>query len=1220
MGGKQELALGDRQMQGADSGAVVENRYRQLFDVIPDALFVLDSSGRIVDCNQAAEERYGYSRAELLALRASDLAAPDLRPLAGGQVRQALESGTTFAWRQRRKDGSELPVEISARPFTLDGQALILSSVRDMSRHTQAEMERSQAMSRLQESEERYRLLVAQSPYAIAIHQDGKLVFANPAGLRLFGADQQEQILGRPISDFIHPDNLESTRRRIARMLAGETGLYPTEDCCLRLDGSSVPVEMTAAPFSHNGRPAIQVIALDISERKRAEEALRSGEERYRLLAQQIPVIVYREELVGGASRLLYVSPQASAMLGAPPDELEQNRYNIWTHHLHPEDRTRVQAEYRRSLNLNEAFNCEYRMITSDGRVLWVHDRARSVPMRQNGVQLIHGVIYDISERKEAEQRLSASEERLRRLFQDAPVMYVTTSDDGGRPLITDCNAAFLKTLGYSRAEVVGQFLGNFYTEESRRRADESDGYRRSLTGRFGAEERAFVTRSGSVVETLAQVIPETDADGAAIGTWAMYTDITERKQAEAALRTERDFSTQVLSSIGQGLTVTDAKGNFVYVNPAYARIIGYPPEALLGHSPAEYTAPADHSMLSSAHVARLAGETTTYETCLQHADGQYVPVIITGVPRWREGVYIGSIAVISDITARKEAEEKLRLSEERFSRAFYTSPAGLSITRLEDGTFIDVNDAFLRMFDLSRAETIGQRSTDLQMVSPEIRRGVTKRTAYQVTPGEHELTVTARSGRSVEMLYSSRPIEIDNQLCIVTTMIDITERKRAEEQLRREVERTRTLLRISDRMYKMTDLQKVLISICEETSLALQSSFVLVYQIDPARQVLSLRSATGIRQEVLARMQPIPLSRMPVQSHADYDIHLYQQQDLEQRVNRDIYRELGVHTIASARMVRDGLLQGALVLYLTESGRKFTEEDLALLRGIADLAGQALETADLLAQIQAHTVQLEERVAERTAELSIAKAQAESADRLKSSFLAAMSHELRTPLNSIIGFTGILLKRLPGPLNGEQAKQLDMVRGSARHLLALINDVLDISRIEAGQMAVAFAQFRVEDVVLRVLEVSAPQAARKNLSLQGELAPAVRTIVSDEQRVEQVLLNLVSNAIKFTEQGEIRVVCHSRKGWLTIDVIDTGIGIAKADHSRLFLPFSQIESGLARRHEGTGLGLSICKRLVELLGGTMHFESEAGKGSTFGFSLPLIPPPMEKNRWTGES
>lgn len=168
--------------------------------------------------------------------------------------------------------------------------------------------------------------------------------------------------------------------------------------------------------------------------------------------------------------------------------------------------------------------------------------------------------------------------------------------------------------------------------------------------------------------------------------------------------------------------------------------------------------------------------------------------------------------------------------------------------------------------------------------------------------------------------------------------------------------------------------------------------------------------------------------------------------------------------------------------------------------------------------------------------------------------------------------------------------------------------------------MAVAFAQFRVEDVVLRVLEVSAPQAARKNLSLQGELAPAVRTIVSDEQRVEQVLLNLVSNAIKFTEQGEIRVVCHSRKGWLTIDVIDTGIGIAKADHSRLFLPFSQIESGLARRHEGTGLGLSICKRLVELLGGTMHFESEAGKGSTFGFSLPLIPPPMEKNRWTGES
>ncbi|MBN1813205.1 MAG: transporter substrate-binding domain-containing protein [Anaerolineae bacterium] len=251
---------------------------------------------------------------------------------------------------------------------------------------------------------------------------------------------------------------------------------------------------------------------------------------------------------------------------------------------------------------------------------------------------------------------------------------------------------------------------------------------------------------------------------------------------------------------------------------------------------------------------------------------------------------------------------------------------------------------------------------------------------------------------------------------------------------------------------------------------------------------------------------------------------------------------------------------------------------------------------------------ELEQRVVERTRELEIAKERAESADRLKSAFLAAMSHELRTPLNSIIGFTGVLLQGLAGPLNPEQTKQLGMTRDSARHLLALINDVLDISKIEAGQLEVTRAPFDMRAAIEEALRLVSPQAQKKGLSLAAAIASNVGEVVSDQRRVEQILLNLLSNAIKFTERGEVRLECRVRDGFIETSVRDTGIGIRPQDMDKLFKPFHQIETGLNRRHEGTGLGLSICKNLVELLGGQTCVESEWGAGSTFTFTLPLTP------------
>lgn len=242
--------------------------------------------------------------------------------------------------------------------------------------------------------------------------------------------------------------------------------------------------------------------------------------------------------------------------------------------------------------------------------------------------------------------------------------------------------------------------------------------------------------------------------------------------------------------------------------------------------------------------------------------------------------------------------------------------------------------------------------------------------------------------------------------------------------------------------------------------------------------------------------------------------------------------------------------------------------------------------------------------------QLARALQRAEAADRVKSTFLATMSHELRTPLNSIIGFTGILLQELAGPLNEEQRRQLDMVRDSSRHLLALINDVLDISRIEAGELGLQPAPLDLADCIRRTLEVVRPLAEGKRLTLEQEIDDRLGTRIGDRRRIEQILLNLTGNAVKFTRHGRVAISATSIDGQaghaVRICVRDTGIGIDSKDIANLFKPFWQVDSTLAREHEGTGLGLAICKRLVDLMGGRIEVETCRGQGSLFTVILPL--------------
>jgi len=229
-------------------------------------------------------------------------------------------------------------------------------------------------------------------------------------------------------------------------------------------------------------------------------------------------------------------------------------------------------------------------------------------------------------------------------------------------------------------------------------------------------------------------------------------------------------------------------------------------------------------------------------------------------------------------------------------------------------------------------------------------------------------------------------------------------------------------------------------------------------------------------------------------------------------------------------------------------------------------------------------------------------------ANRMKSEFLANMSHELRTPLNGIIGFSEFLVDEKPGKLNDKQREYLNDILNSGRHLLQLINDVLDLSKVEAGKMELFSEMFSLPKAVDEVCSVISPLAKKKNIAIRKDIASGIESVTLDQQKFKQVLYNLLSNAVKFTnDRGHVEIVADLHESnQLRLRVRDTGIGIKPEDLGKLFVEFQQLDSGSARRYEGTGLGLALTKKIVEFHGGTIGVESQPGQGSTFTVILPL--------------
>ena len=453
---------------------------------------------------------------------------------------------------------------------------------------------------------------------------------------------------------------------------------------------------------------------------------------------------------------------------------------------------------------------------------------------------------------------------------------------------------------------------------------------------------------------------------------------------------------------------------------------------------------------------------------------------------------------------------------------------------------------------------------------------------------------------RRMEGAFSEREIELiqtfaDQAVIAVENVRLFKELRTRTGELERSVEQLTALGEVSRAVSSTLDLPTVLATI---VALAVQLSGTsggVIYEYDEEAQAFQLRASHRTEAELVDALRAVPiqpgraatgqaaLRRIPVEIADILEDRQYQYERV-----RSILIRLGYRSVLSIPLLLEERILGALTVSRREPGH-FPPEMVNLLQTFATQSALAIQNAKLFREIADKGRQLE------------------AASRHKSEFLANMSHELRTPLNAILGFSEVLAERMFGEVNAKQAEYLQDILSSGRHLLSLINDILDLSKVEAGRLELELGRFHLPTALDNALTLVRERATRHGITLTQSVDEGVGDIVGDERKVKQILLNLLSNAVKFTpEGGRVGVTTMAGADGITIAVSDTGIGIAPQDQAAIFEEFRQVGREDARKQEGTGLGLTLAKKFVELHGGRIWVESQVGQGSTFSFTLPV--------------
>ena len=678
---------------------------------------------------------------------------------------------------------------------------------------------------------------------------------------------------------------------------------------------------------------------------------------------------------------------------------------------------------------------------------------------------------------------------------------------------------------------------------------------------------------------------------------------------------TDSDSSLKaILETVVDGIITINSTGIMQSCNPAAVRIFGYSAEEMLGRNvnmlmPAPYHGAHDNYLSNYLATGDRKVIGIGREVMGLRKDGSTFPLdlAVSEMEVKGERMFTG---IVRDITERKKAEAELQARENRIRALVDTIVDGIVVID-HQGHIQTFNPAAERLFGYHSDEV---KSKNIKMLMPEPYSSAHDRYLNNyLTTGERKIIGSGREvvglrkdGSTFPMDLAVSAMEINGERMFTGIVRDISERKANEAAL---AEKNRALKVTAEfalthaevmALFSATfDADAVLKGVLD--LLAVKHDFMVsaVYLFDEWQGVLNCIASHGL-PENFSRCQAPGIGLVGQVAVSGKAIELTAADDMPFGIDTGLFSLVPAAVMVNP-IVYSGKVMGVMML---ASERAIPPNALGFIARLTDQIGISLNNINQYHNMKA----LSEQLKQRTREISLKNSQLVQANRLKTEFLSNMSHELRTPLNAIIGFSEVLKDQLLGTLNEEQADYTDEIFDSANHLLSLINDILDLSKIEAGKMELHLDLVNIPELFKNALSVVKEQAHARAIQLDLQMANDIDLVRVDGRKLKQIVFNLLSNAVKFTpDRGRVTVQVVHEANNLQVKVTDTGIGIAKNNIKLLFQPFEQLDGSLSRRFGGTGLGLAMVKRLVELHSGQVSVTSVEGEGSCFQFTLPYL-------------
>ena len=753
-----------------------ERKYRLITEKITDVVWMMDLNGKSTFVSQSVENFTGFSVDEYLNQTINDRFTPESAAIASQLFRDEVlmydsvniikkDFKKILELDYRCKDGNVKTGELLITPYFNENDILI--GLHGVSRDI---TQRKQSERLIQESEEKYRSLVENSPTGIAIYQEGKFVYVNAAGLKMFGATNETYLLGKQVLSIVHPDSMKVV---VERMTSVSKGAYvpPVEEKLIRFDGSVFDGEVVALGTTFNGKPAGQVIVNDITERKTAEKRLKESEVKFRDMADLLPQVVFEMKL---SCEITYVNQQAKQLFGYEIEELVgQNSLIVHT----DEEKERAAEGVKLKLAGISPDNKEFTMVRKNGTTFPALIFINTIEKNNLPVG-IRGVIVDITEQKNSEEKLRESEEKYRFMAENtSDVLWHLNFD-----LTFDyLSPAIERMQGYKPEDLLGKNLFSILNNDGKKEiesviATHQNHLKIGEVDREMQFEYETLCKNGSWLWVEVNVTLQFDENGLPTGFYGVTRDISERKKSEAVMLQIRQNYETFFNTIDDFLFVLDNNGKILHTNTTVNKRLGYTAEELIGQ-PILMVHPEERRD-EALHIIQevLGGSTESCPVPLKSKSEGLIPV----ETKVTHGMWDGLPAIFGvtkDIT-------QLILSEEKFSKLFKLNPSAAGLSDLVTGKYIEVNQAFYTLFGFDKDEVIGRTAEELSILTNEARDAILSRVDENGLFVDVEADLVAKNGDIKHVILSAQDIVVQDNIFRFTIVNDITERKIAEREL----------------------------------------------------------------------------------------------------------------------------------------------------------------------------------------------------------------------------------------------------------------------------------------------------------------------------------------------------------------------------------------------------------------------------------------------------